>query len=206
MSTEWNNVTPGEINPMVKLMQERAQSFTNSAWAQPKGRPNMGGAPGSQEEGYGFAADGYGNNVPRSLIHSESGGNWMAQNNAMGSGGKAGHYGALQFGHARLEDAKRAGIIPADMTPQQFMANPQAQVATGNWHFNDIDNRIRQSGYDKYIGQNIGGTIISMDGMRSMAHLGGFGGLSKYISTGGRYNPSDVNGTSLAKYGKQHRS
>ena len=92
------------------------------------------------------------------------------------------------------------------MTPEQFKANPKAQVAVSNWHFNDIDNNIRKNGYDQMVGQSIGGVPISMDGMRAMAHLGGFGGLSKFITSGGTHNPADSFGTSLAAYGKRHRS
>jgi len=151
-----------------------------------------------------FSQYGFANNVPRSLINTESGGNWGARNNEVGSGGRPGHYGILQFGNARLDDARRAGVIPQNMTPEQFMQSRDAQVAAANWHFQDIDNRIRRAGYDRYIGQNIGGTPMTWDGMRAMAHLGGFGGLSKFIKSGGRSNPADSFGTSLAAYGRTH--
>jgi hypothetical protein len=149
---------------------------------------------------------GFNENVPMSLIQSESGGNWGAQNDATGHGGAKGHFGILQFGHARLEDARRAGAIPPSMSAEEFKRNRDAQIAAANWHFNDIDNRIRQSGFDRLVGQTIGGVPLSMNGMRAMAHLGGFGGLSKFINTNGRYNPSDVNATSLRAYGIQHKS
>lgn len=165
-----------------------------------------GGANGSARISDDLSKYGFADNVPRSLIGTESGGNWAAQNGEVGAGGKAGHYGILQFGNARLEDAKRAGAIPVNMTPQQFMASPDAQVAAANWHFSDIDRRIVAQGYDRYVGQTVGGVPITMDGMRSMAHLGGFGGLSKFISSGGGYNPADSFGTSLAAYGKTHQS
>lgn len=150
-----------------------------------------------------IAAYGFADNVPRSLINTESGGNFNAQNNEAGSGGN-GHFGILQFGHGRLDDAKRAGIIPSNMTPQQFKKSRKAQVAVSNWHFNDIDKRIRSAGFDRLIGQSIGSTPISWNGMRAMAHLGGFGGLSKFINTQGQYNPADSFGTTLAAYGQTH--
>jgi hypothetical protein len=165
---------------------------------------SSGSADGGKMSGdlkqYGFA-----DNVPASLINTESGGNWGARNNEAGSGGN-GHYGILQFGNGRLADVKNAGVIPADMTPEQFMASKPAQVAAANWHFSDIDNRIKANGFDRYIGQTIGGVVVSMDGMRAMAHLGGFGGLSKFINTGGQNNPADSFGTSLAAYGRTHQS
>lgn len=157
-------------------------------------------------EGYRAGLDGFNSNVPRSLIGTESGGNWQAGNDVMGAGGVRGHHGILQFGDARLRDAKKAGIIPADMTTDQFKQSKAAQVATSNWHFDNIDGRIRKNGYDKMIGQNIGGVQMSWNGMRSMAHLGGFGGLSRFIQTQGKHNPADKFGTSLSAYGKKHRN
>lgn len=146
---------------------------------------------------------GFGSNVPLSLINTESGGNWNAQNSEMGAGNTRGHHGIMQFGQARLTDAIRAGAIP-QMTPEQFRANPGAQVAATNWHFNDIDQNIRRKGLDRYVGQTIGGVNITMDALRAMAHLGGFGGAQKFVMSGGQYNPADSFGTTLSKYGRLH--
>ena len=161
--------------------------------------------PPSQQQGN----DGFNSNVPRSLINTESGGNWGAQNSVDGAGGN-GHYGILQFSRARFAEAQAAGAVPSDMSIEAFATNTpagrQAQINAANWHFSDIDRRIAAQGYDRLVGQNIGGVPITMDGMRSMAHLGGFGGLSKFINSGGRYNPADAFGTSLSKYGKTHAS
>jgi hypothetical protein len=141
---------------------------------------------------------------PASLIQTESGGNWQAKNDVMGSGGKAGHFGRLQFGQARLEDAARAGAIPQGVTPQQFMADPELQKRAESWHFSDIDSYIKQNGLDRAVGANINGVPVTLDGMRAVAHLGGKEGLQKFIATGGKYNPADVNGTSLMSYMQQH--
>lgn len=150
-----------------------------------------------------FAQAGFADNVPRTLIGTESGGNWMAENDEVGSGGKAGHFGILQFGHDRLEDVFRAGIIPR-MTPEQFKKNEGAQIAAANWHFADIDSRIRKAGFDSMINKTVGGAPITWNGMRAMAHLGGFGGLSKYLNSGGAHNPADAYGTSLKDYAITH--
>lgn len=141
---------------------------------------------------------------PQSLIASESGGDWRAQNQEVGSGGVPGHYGRLQFGNARLQDAMRAGVIPQGMTPQQFMADPAAQQAVEQWHFADIDRAIARNGLDQYYGQTVGGVPITQDALRAMAHLGGIGGMTQFVQTGGQYNPSDAYGTSLSDYGLQH--
>lgn len=116
----------------------------------------------------------------------------------------AGHFGRLQFGRARLEDAMRAGVIPQGMTPEQFMADPQAQQRVEAWHFADIDAQAKNMGLDRFIGQSVNGIPITQDAIRAMAHLGGIGGAAKFLTTGGQYNPSDAYGTSLADYATRH--
>ncbi|MCA0318227.1 MAG: hypothetical protein LCH88_09175 [Proteobacteria bacterium] len=145
-------------------------------------------------------------NLPPTLISSESGGNLRAQNSAMGAGGQRGHFGELQFGQARLQEAGEAGAIPRGTTPQQFMGSPDLQRAAARWHFDDIDSRIRSSRLDRFIGQSVNGIPVTIDGMRAVAHLGGSGGLQQFLETGGRYNPADANGTRLSDYLRRHAS
>lgn len=139
-----------------------------------------------------------------SLVRTESGGNWGAQNAAMGAGGMPGHFGRLQFGQARLRDAMNAGVIPPGTTPQAFMADPAMQQRVEGWHFADIDRRAAEMGLGQYIGQTVGGIPITQDAIRAMAHLGGIGGAAAFLNSGGEINPSDVNGTSLADYARIH--
>lgn len=203
------NLVP-QIDPNVAALNQRAKDFVNAAWVRPRARPTQApeesvrpmsrqDRPSAQMDAAGFA-----DNVPRSLIKTESGGNWFATNNERGHGGRNGHYGILQLGHARLADAKKAGVIPSSMTPEEFIGNQDAQVAVANWHFSDIDQRIHKRGLDQYYGQTIGGVPITPDSLRAMAHLGGTAGMAKFVQTGGAYNPADSFGTSLAKYGKIH--
>lgn len=141
---------------------------------------------------------------PASLIQNESGGNWRAQNNAVGAGGAVGHFGRLQFGQARIQDAINAGALPPGTTPQAFMASPELQKRAEAWHFSDIDQKIQQNGFDKLIGQSINGVPITVDGLRAVAHLGGTEGMKKFVESGGRYNPADRNGTRLSDYFARH--
>ena len=151
----------------------------------------------------GFTSD-----APASLLRTESGGNYAARNNATGSSGRSGHFGRVQFGRDRFDDAVRAGAVPEGMTIEQFGSDTpearQAQQDAENWHFSDIQNRISTSGADQYIGQNIGGVTITRDGLVAMAHLGGVGGMNRFLESGGEYNPSDANGTSLSDYASTH--
>jgi len=142
--------------------------------------------------------------APSTLIQTESGGNFAASNDATGSSGRKGHFGRVQFGKDRLDDAKRAGAIPKDMTPEQFLKDPDAQVNAEKWHFGDIQQNIDKAGLTKYIGQNVNGTPITRDGIVAMAHLGGFAGAKKFLESGGKYNPADSNGTTLSAYAKTH--
>jgi hypothetical protein len=135
---------------------------------------------------------------PGWLVQNESGGRWDAQNDAMGAGGSPGHFGRMQFGVARLREAQQA--LGRSFTPDEFMADPQLQMAVETWHKNDIGQYIQEQGWDTSGGVRVLGTPMTPGAMFAVAHLGGKGGLSKFIETGGAYNPSDVNGTRLSDY------
>jgi hypothetical protein len=134
-----------------------------------------------------------------SLVGTESGGNWKAQNSEVGAGGKAGHYGRVQFGQARLQEAMNAGAIPQGTTPEQFMSSPALQIAAENWHFGDLENQLGD-----LVGTVVNGKPLDMGALVAMGHLGGAGGARKYVESGGAYNPSDSFGTSLADYASTH--
>ena len=219
MGLKWQDVAPAQIDTRQHESIARSSNLMKSALkriggiAKPDREPNGPDYADYSEPNYTAQRDqssredfsrisGYGQNVPRGLVASESSGDWGARNNAKGSSGKRGHFGQLQFGHDRLLDAKRAGIIPTDTTPEQFMADPQMQIRTANWHFDDIDKRIFSNGLDSYLGKVVGGVNVTMDGMRSMAHLGGMGGLMAFLRTNGADNRNDGS-TSLSDYGKK---
>lgn len=141
-----------------------------------------------------------------SLIGTESGGNLRAYNNEVGSGGARGHGGRIQMGAARLEDAARAGVIPK-MSPAEYARQPEAvQKRVEDWHFGDIEQSIDRNGLAKYIGQDVNGDGVpeTRDGMVAVAHLGGQGGLRKFLTSGGAYDPADAYGTSLSDYAEIH--
>lgn len=134
--------------------------------------------------------------VLNSLLTTESGGNWGADNGI-------GYVGRLQFGTERLADAANAlGLGTIDK--EAFKNDPALQRRVEDWHFSDIDRRINAAGLDRYIGQVVGGVPVTRSGMIAMAHLGGFKGMKRFLETGGAYNPSDANGTSLSDYGTIH--
>jgi len=100
------------------------------------------------------------------------------------------YVGALQFGDARLQDYKNA--TGSSFTQDEFKANSVLQDKVAAWHIADIDKTIdglgiNTDGYDR-------------DGLRAVAHLGGKGGMKKFVRSNGEYNPSDELGTSLQDY------
>jgi len=135
-----------------------------------------------------------------SLMSRESGGDFREKNDAVGHGGMKGHFGRGQFGQARLQDAMNAGVLPKGTTPEQFMDSEELQKATEKWHFGDISQHIANKGLDKAIGTTINGIPVTEQGMLNVAHLGGKGGLEKFITSGGKYDPADENKTRLSDY------
>ena len=100
------------------------------------------------------------------------------------------YVGLMQMGKARLEDYKKA--TNTSLTQEQFKNDPQLQDKVGDWHLADIDKNIDAMGEDSK-GYN-------RDGLRAVAHLGGIGGMKKYVQSKGQYNPADQLGTSLSNY------
>ena len=97
--------------------------------------------------------------------------------------------GGYQFGDARLADYKKAN--KAKFSTEEFRNDASLQSKVFEWHINDIDKAITSlTGSDK----------MSLDGLRAVAHLGGKGGMKKYVNSGGKYNPSDKFGTRLSDY------
>ena len=106
-------------------------------------------------------------------------------------------------GEDRLTDMKNAGVVPQDMTLAEFgtAENVDTQLEALRWSVGDIDRAIDATG-----ALNRG---YSRDGLRAVAHLGGKGGMRRFINSGGRYNVNDsyttpdgtvTAGTSLQDY------
>ena len=131
--------------------------------------------------------------APPGLVQAESGGRTDLIN-------QYGYGGRLQFGQDRLNDAIAAGVAPQGTTVQAFAQSPQLQQQVEAWHFNDINNYIQSQGLGRYVGQTVGGTVITPQGMLAAAHLGGKAGLKQFLESGGKYDPADQLGTTLSSY------
>jgi hypothetical protein len=98
--------------------------------------------------------------------------------------------GKLQFGAARLADFKKHS--GKRFTQDEFKADNALQDEVALWHIADIDKSINALGE--------AAKDYNRDGLRSVAHLGGKGGMRKFVNSGGKHNPSDELGTSLKDY------
>jgi hypothetical protein len=102
------------------------------------------------------------------LTQSESSGDNNAEINI--ADGRR-YVGALQFGDARLQDYQAA--TDTSFTQDEFKANSALQDKVAAWHIADIDKTIdglgiNTDGYDR-------------DGLRAVAHLGGKGGMRRFV-------------------------
>lgn len=135
-------------------------------------------------------------NVYESLFGTESGGNFGADNGE-------GYTGRSQMGQARLDDWARATGAPR-VTIDQYRDDDRLQEDVERWHFEDINRFIDENNLDSYEGKTIGGVKMTRSGMIAMAHLGGNGGMKKFLETNGQYDPDDSNGTNLSDYARTH--
>lgn len=140
------------------------------------------------------------NGIISSLTGTESSGNSGAFRT--NTNGKS-YGGLIQMGDDRLKDyatATRSRPISAS----QFRNLPPAQQrAVNEWHINDLIEAAQATGA---VGKVINGTPVTLGGLVAVAHLGGKGGMNKFVQTNGRYNPKDQLGTSLTDYLVKHRS
>lgn len=140
------------------------------------------------------------NSIIQSLTGTESSGNSAAFRT--NTDGKS-YGGLIQMGDDRLKDyAKVTKSKP--ISASQFKNLPASQQrAVNEWHINDLMQAAQATGA---VGKVINGVPVTLGGLVAVAHLGGKGGMQKFIQTNGRYNPSDQLGTSLTDYLAKHSS
>lgn len=159
---------------------------------------NLSGGGVGKSQGVSSGSTGTTNSSFRDrLVQSESSGNSEASI-TIKDGRQFG--GLLQLGAARLKDYANATKTKA-MTPEQFRKlSASEQEKVNDWHINSLTKAARNTGA---IGKVIKGIPMTEDALVSMAHLGGIGGMQKFIQTNGAYDPSDELGTSLSSYARK---
>ncbi|MGY6275090.1 TIGR03758 family integrating conjugative element protein [Methylomonas sp. MgM2] len=126
-----------------------------------------------------------------------------------------GFLGSYQMGESALIDA---GYYQQDSTPNvndwqgvwtgkdgiyskaDFLANAAGQTQA----ISDYNSRqwrsIQTLGLDSYVGQTIGGILMTESGLLAGAHLVGVGGLQSFLKSNGTVVPSDANHTAITQY------
>ena len=84
-------------------------------------------------------------------------------------------------------NAKAFGVSSVE----SFLGSKRAQDYAIN-RYNEVQWRyIENLGLERYIGQEVGGIVMTESGMLAGAHLVGVGNLSKFLKSGGRTMPRD---------------
>lgn len=109
-----------------------------------------------------------------------------------------GFMGKYQFGAERLNDYKKD--TGEKFNKKTFLASPELQDRVFKWHENNIHSYITKNNLDSYIGQEIKGIPVTLNGLTAVAHLGGNYGMKKFLKSGGKYNPHDGRGGKKGTY------
>lgn len=126
-----------------------------------------------------------------------------------------GFLGSYQMGESALIDA---GYYQQDPTPKvndwqgvwtgkngiyskaDFLANAAAQTqAISDYNIKQW-NSIQTFGLDNYVGQTVGGVLMTESGLLAGAHLVGVGGLKSFLKSNGTVVPTDANNTAITQY------
>jgi integrating conjugative element protein (TIGR03758 family) len=141
------------------------------------------------------------------LARMESGNNAGARNDY-------GYLGLYQMGEPALAEA---GYYRPDGTAKNdwrgswtgkdgvrnmadFLSRPSVQTQAVTAYSAAQWSQIKNLNLDGYLGQTVGGVLITPSGLLAGAHLVGVGGLRRFLSSSGTASVRDGNGTSIATY------
>lgn len=129
------------------------------------------------------------------LLASENGGRWKSTRNA------AGAFGRAQFMPGTFAEGKIALNLPKNYSSTDFENDPVTQKRMEQWLFWRALKYIRKhhpigpSGPEVFVDPRTKKSVTMDEGaMFMVAHLGGLGGLSRFMATKGQYNPGDHKG------------
>jgi hypothetical protein len=125
----------------------------------------------------------------KAMAFKESSDNWMAYNSI-------GCIGSYQFCIATLEGLGFHGITVEKFKrdPSIFSQELQDEALMALIRANELSLKR----FDDYIGTTVKGVLITRSGLIAAAHLGGVGGVERFLTSSG--NPADMNGTSVKDY------
>jgi hypothetical protein len=170
----------------LKLDQPTTRDPTSLASA-PKDPGTHITLPNNVASAVGLTPDQY-NTWSNYLIKRESGGNYSEPPN------KEGYMGLYQMGSEEIsEAAKRVGIpVPSQ---EDFLANKDhvQDRLFENYTLQHHQELMKNPIYANAPPQQKSAILMG-------AHLGGVEGVQKYLTSGGKYNPADSNGTHISDY------
>jgi len=125
-----------------------------------------------------------------------------------------GYVGLFQMGESALVDAgyyKADGTGKNDWTGawtgkngvtslEQFKSDPQAQIAAITAYHQKVLGYVQSLGLERYVGQTVGGVLITESGLIAGSHLVGAGNMAKFLNSGGTIVPKDANHTAITEY------
>lgn len=125
-----------------------------------------------------------------------------------------GYVGLFQMGEAALIDAgyyKSDGSGKNDWTGAwtgkngvtslaAFKNDPQAQITAITDYHQKVWGYVKGMGLDQYVGQTVGGVLITESGLIAGSHLVGAGNMAKFLRSGGSIIPRDGNNTPITEY------
>jgi hypothetical protein len=125
-----------------------------------------------------------------------------------------GYVGLFQMGESALIDAgyyKSDGSGKNDWTGawtgkngvtslEQFKSDPQAQIAAITAYHQKVLGYVQGLGLERYVGQTVGGVLITESGLIAGSHLVGAGNMAKFLNSGGTIVPKDANHTAITEY------
>lgn len=127
----------------------------------------------------------------------------LESNNNYNAVNRYGYLGKYQFSRATLRGLKSQGYL--DITEQQivdFKSNVLIQERAMKALITHNLNYLSRKGMFKYIGREIGGVKITVNGLLAASHLVGPYGATQFVKSGGKINKKDGNGTSAKDYMK----
>lgn len=123
----------------------------------------------------------------------ESSGNWKAIN-------KLGCIGLFQFAPGTLKDLGHAEITTEAFKNNPDIFPPSMQVKVLNELIKANEKGLKNC--FAYIGKVVNGVLITKAGLIAGAHLGGVGGVTTFLESGGQTNRKDVNNATVQGYMK----
>ncbi len=81
---------------------------------------------------------------------------------------------------------------------KDYLGSSEAQEYAFERHLDKAEDTIEERGWDKYVGANYNGTIVTRAGLFAAIHISGSGGTAAFLAGGD--SPADVNGTTAGVY------